>query len=93
VYASVVDISEELLLRVQNCCTSVSHTTGIFQHIQQSTHSQACEAVKGQHFEHRDPNNNCYCLSLKCKTTFLLNRCIIIEQTSLVLDIISLANV
>jgi hypothetical protein len=67
--------------------------TGIFQHIHQSMHSQACMAAKGQHFEHRDPNNNCYCLSLECKITFLLNCCIIIEQTSLVLDNICLANV
>jgi oligoribonuclease (3'-5' exoribonuclease) len=53
-YASAVDTAEELLQHVQNCCSSVCSTSGMFQHVHQSKHCQAvaCVAVQGQHFEH-----------------------------------------
>jgi hypothetical protein len=41
VYASTVDTAEELLQRVQNGCTSVRNTPGIFQRVRQSIHHRA----------------------------------------------------
>jgi hypothetical protein len=50
----VYDAAEERLQRVQNGCTSVRNTRGIFQRVRQSTHRrpEACVAVQGQQLEH-----------------------------------------
>jgi hypothetical protein len=48
-------------------CTSARNTPDFFQRIRQAMHRQAeaCVAVQGQHFEHPNASNNCYCLSLE----------------------------
>jgi hypothetical protein len=65
-----MDTVAELLQRVQNGCTNARNTPDIFQRILQLTNrrAEACVEVQGQHC---NPINDCYLLSLECKSTFL----------------------